>query len=90
MTGKPESTLATLADVHLNVAVAEEACPLGLAPTASTTADPPPPPLVMGDALAVALLHSRGFTADDFALSHPGGSLGKRLLLRVKRYYAHR
>lgn len=78
LTGKPGSTLATLADVHLNVAVAEEACPLGLAPTASTTAT-----LVMGDALAVALLHARGFTADDFALSHPGGSLGKRLLLRV-------
>lgn len=78
LTGKPESTLASFADVHLNVAVAEEACPLGLAPTASTTAT-----LVMGDALAVALLHARGFTADDFALSHPGGSLGKRLLLRV-------
>jgi len=78
MTGKPESTLATLADVHLYVGVAEEACPLGLAPTASTTAT-----LVMGDALAVALLHARGFTADDFALSHPGGSLGRRLLLRV-------
>lgn len=78
LTGKPDSTLATLADVHICVAVAEEACPLGLAPTASTTAT-----LVMGDALAVALLHARGFTADDFALSHPGGSLGKRLLLRV-------
>ncbi|RUO23491.1 D-arabinose 5-phosphate isomerase [Aliidiomarina iranensis] len=78
LTGQPESTLAKLADVHLNVAVSEEACPLGLAPTASTTAT-----LVMGDALAVALLHARGFTANDFALSHPGGSLGKRLLLRV-------
>ncbi|WP_113907052.1 KpsF/GutQ family sugar-phosphate isomerase [Aliidiomarina celeris] len=78
MTGRPDSTLATLADVHINVAVKEEACPLGLAPTASTTAT-----LVMGDALAVSLLHARGFTADDFALSHPGGSLGKRLLLRV-------
>ncbi|WP_194756244.1 KpsF/GutQ family sugar-phosphate isomerase [Aliidiomarina indica] len=78
LTGKPDSTLATLADVHVSVAVAEEACPLGLAPTASTTAT-----LVMGDALAVALLNERGFTANDFALSHPGGSLGKRLLLRV-------
>lgn len=78
LTGQPESTLAKLADVHVNVAVNEEACPLGLAPTASTTAT-----LVMGDALAVALLHARGFTANDFALSHPGGSLGKRLLLRV-------
>jgi arabinose-5-phosphate isomerase len=78
MTGKPESTLAKAADVHLNVSVSEEACPLNLAPTASTTAT-----LAMGDALAVALLESRGFTADDFALSHPSGSLGKRLLLRV-------
>ncbi|RUO42858.1 D-arabinose 5-phosphate isomerase [Aliidiomarina taiwanensis] len=78
MTGRPDSTLATLADVHVCVAVEEEACPLGLAPTASTTAT-----LAMGDALAVSLLHARGFTADDFALSHPGGSLGKRLLLRV-------
>ena len=78
MTGQPASTLATLATVHLNVAVEQEACPLGLAPTASTTAA-----LVMGDALAVALLQSRGFTRDDFALSHPGGSLGKRLLLKV-------
>jgi len=78
ITGKPESTLAKAADVHLNVSVSEEACPLNLAPTASTTAT-----LAMGDALAVALLESRGFTADDFALSHPSGSLGKRLLLRV-------
>lgn len=78
MTGKPGSTLATNADVHLNVHVDEEACPLNLAPTASTTAT-----LAMGDALAVALLESRGFTADDFARSHPSGSLGKRLLLRV-------
>jgi len=78
MTGRPDSTLATLSDVHVCVAVSEEACPLGLAPTASTTAT-----LAMGDALAVSLLHARGFTADDFALSHPGGSLGKRLLLRV-------
>jgi len=78
MTGKPASTLAQAADVHLDVSVAEEACPLNLAPTASTTAT-----LAMGDALAVALLESRGFTAEDFALSHPSGSLGKRLLLRV-------
>ncbi|NQZ88943.1 MAG: KpsF/GutQ family sugar-phosphate isomerase [Colwellia sp.] len=78
MTGKPSSTLAKLGDIHLCVAVSQEACPLGLAPTSSTTAT-----LVMGDALAVALLNARGFTADDFALSHPGGSLGKRLLLRL-------
>jgi arabinose-5-phosphate isomerase len=78
MTGNPASTLAKLGDVHLCVAVSQEACPLGLAPTSSTTAT-----LVMGDALAVALLNARGFTADDFALSHPGGSLGKRLLLRL-------
>lgn len=78
MTGKPDSTLASAADVHLDVSVSEEACPLNLAPTASTTAT-----LAMGDALAVALLESRGFTAEDFALSHPSGSLGKRLLLRV-------
>lgn len=78
MTGKSGSTLARAADVHLNVHVDEEACPLNLAPTASTTAT-----LAMGDALAVALLESRGFTAEDFALSHPSGSLGKRLFLRV-------
>ncbi|WP_349432474.1 KpsF/GutQ family sugar-phosphate isomerase [Methylomarinum sp. Ch1-1] len=78
MTGNPESTLAKLSAAHLNVAVQQEACPLGLAPTASTTAA-----LVMGDALAVSLLETRGFTRDDFALSHPGGSLGKRLLMRV-------
>jgi arabinose-5-phosphate isomerase len=78
LTGKPDSTLACAADVHLDVSVAEEACPLNLAPTASTTAT-----LAMGDALAVALLESRGFTAEDFALSHPSGSLGRRLLLRV-------
>lgn len=78
MTGKPQSTLARTADVHLDVSVAEEACPLNLAPTASTTAT-----LAMGDALAVALLESRGFTAEDFARSHPSGALGKRLLLRV-------
>lgn len=79
MTGNADSTLAKLADWHLCVKVAEEACPLGLAPTASTTAA-----LVMGDALAVALLEARGFSADDFALSHPGGSLGRRLLLRLQ------
>ena len=79
MTGKPGSTLATTADAHLDVSISEEACPLNLAPTASTTAT-----LAMGDALAVALLNSRGFTAEDFALSHPSGSLGKKLLLRVE------
>lgn len=78
MTGNPESALARLSSVHINVSVEQEACPLGLAPTASTTAA-----LVMGDALAVSLLQSKGFTRDDFALSHPGGSLGKRLLLQV-------
>ena len=78
MTGNPKSTLARIADVHLDVGVSEEACPLNLAPTASTTAT-----LAMGDALAVALLKNRGFTAEDFARSHPSGSLGKRLLLRV-------
>lgn len=76
MTGNPQSTMATLANAHVCIKVTEEACPLGLAPTASTTAT-----LAMGDAMAVALLEARGFTADDFALSHPGGSLGKRLLL---------
>lgn len=78
LTGNPKSTLAKAADVHLDVSVSEEACPLNLAPTASTTAT-----LAMGDALAVALLKIRGFTAEDFAMSHPSGSLGKRLLLRV-------
>lgn len=78
MTGNTDSTLAKLADTHVCIKVSEEACPLGLAPTSSTTAT-----LVMGDALAVALLNARDFTADDFALSHPGGSLGKRLLLRL-------
>lgn len=78
MTGNTDSTLAKLADHHICVKVSQEACPLGLAPTSSTTAT-----LVMGDAVAVALLNARGFTADDFALSHPGGSLGKRLLLRL-------
>lgn len=79
LTGAPNSTLARQADVHLDAGVREEACPLGLAPTSSTTAA-----LVMGDALAVALLEARGFTREDFALSHPGGSLGRRLLLRVR------
>ncbi len=78
MTGNPGSTLAKFATTHINVAVEQEACPLGLAPTSSTTAA-----LVMGDALAVSLLEARGFTRDDFALSHPGGSLGRRLLLMV-------
>ena len=78
MTGNPDSTLGQLATVHIDVGVEQEACPLGLAPTASTTAA-----LVMGDALAVSLLQTKGFTRDDFALSHPGGSLGKRLLLQV-------
>jgi arabinose-5-phosphate isomerase len=79
ITGRKDSTLARVADAHLDVSVNEEACPLNLAPTASTTAT-----LAMGDALAVALLESRGFTAEDFALSHPSGSLGKKLLLRVE------
>jgi len=79
LTGKPGSTLAHEAQVHLDVGVEKEACPLDLAPTASTTAA-----LVMGDALAIVLLQARGFTPEDFALSHPGGSLGKRLLLRVQ------
>jgi len=78
LTGNPGSTLATAADAHLDVSVEKEACPLGLAPTSSTTAA-----LVMGDALAVSLLEQRGFTADDFALSHPGGALGRRLLLHI-------
>lgn len=78
LTGNPASTLATLADAHINVGVAQEACPLDLAPTASTTAA-----LAMGDALAIALLGARGFTRDDFARSHPGGRLGRRLLLHV-------
>jgi arabinose-5-phosphate isomerase len=78
MTGNAGSSLARQSDVHLDAAVAQEACPLGLAPTASTTAA-----LALGDALALALLDARGFTAEDFALSHPGGSLGRRLLVRV-------
>ncbi|MBF0255152.1 MAG: KpsF/GutQ family sugar-phosphate isomerase [Gammaproteobacteria bacterium] len=79
LTGNPESNLAREADVHLDVSVEKEACPLGLAPTSSTTAT-----LAMGDALAIALLEARGFTEEDFARSHPGGSLGRRLLLHVK------
>ncbi|HJR11083.1 MAG TPA: KpsF/GutQ family sugar-phosphate isomerase [Rhodanobacteraceae bacterium] len=75
MTGNPKSTLARGADAHLDASVSNEACPLGLAPTASTTAA-----LVLGDALAIALLEARGFTADDFARSHPAGALGRRLL----------
>ena len=78
LTGNTNSKLANFATVHLNVSVAQEACPLGLAPTSSTTAA-----LVMGDALAVSLLEARGFSRDDFAFSHPGGQLGRRLLLRV-------
>jgi arabinose-5-phosphate isomerase len=79
MTGNPKSSLARQADVHLNVGVEKEACPLNLAPTSSTTAT-----LAMGDALAVALLKARDFTPEDFARSHPGGKLGRRLLLYVR------
>jgi arabinose-5-phosphate isomerase len=79
MTGNPNSTMAREADVHLNAGVDKEACPLNLAPTASTTAA-----LALGDALAVALLDARGFSADDFARTHPGGSLGRRLLVHVR------
>jgi len=75
LTGNPRSPLATASDVHLDVSIREEACPLGLAPTASTTAA-----LAMGDALAMALIERRGFTVDDFAVLHPGGQLGKKLL----------
>ncbi|NNF15365.1 MAG: KpsF/GutQ family sugar-phosphate isomerase [Gammaproteobacteria bacterium] len=78
LTGRDNSTLAEAATVHLSVGVSEEACPLNLAPTASTTAT-----LALGDALALVLLEGRGFTSQDFALSHPGGTLGKKLLLRV-------
>jgi arabinose-5-phosphate isomerase len=78
MSGKTQSSLAKLSDVHLDVSVNREACPLGLAPTASTTAA-----LVMGDALAIALLEARGFTSEDFAASHPAGSLGRRLLVHI-------
>ncbi|GAA6144576.1 KpsF/GutQ family sugar-phosphate isomerase [Thalassolituus maritimus] len=79
MTGNKESTLAKAADSHLYAGVDQEACPLDLAPTSSTTCA-----LVMGDALAIALLEAKGFTAEDFAFSHPGGSLGRRLLLKVE------
>lgn len=79
MSGNPDSTLAKAGDVALDISVDQEACPLGLAPTASTTAT-----LAMGDALAVALLQEKNFRAEDFALFHPGGALGKRLLLRVE------
>ena len=78
ITGDPSSTLARESDVNLDASVEREACPLGLAPTASTTAT-----LALGDALAVALLHTRGFSRDDFSRSHPGGKLGRRLLLHV-------
>ncbi|WP_105900800.1 arabinose-5-phosphate isomerase KdsD [Vibrio gangliei] len=78
VTGKPESNMAKLADLHLQITVPEEACPLDLAPTASTTAT-----LVMGDALAIAIMQARGFTSEDFALSHPGGALGRKLLLKL-------
>lgn len=79
MTGNPESPLAKAAEVNLDARVAQEACPLNLAPTSSTTVS-----LVIGDALAIALLEARGFTAEDFAFSHPGGALGRRLLLKVE------
>jgi arabinose-5-phosphate isomerase len=79
MTGRPASTLARHADIHIDVSVEQEACPLGLAPTSSTTAA-----MVMGDALAVALLEARGFTREDFARSHPAGQLGRKLLLHIR------
>ncbi|MFB3078005.1 MAG: SIS domain-containing protein, partial [Lysobacterales bacterium] len=79
MTGNTDSTLARHADIHLDVSVAEEACPLGLAPTSSTTVA-----LVMGDVLAVSLLESKGFTREDFARSHPAGQLGRRMLLHIQ------
>jgi arabinose-5-phosphate isomerase len=79
MTGNPESPLAKAAEVNLDARVSQEACPLNLAPTSSTTVS-----LVLGDALAIALLEARGFTAEDFAFSHPGGALGRRLLLKVE------
>ena len=79
MTGNPDSTLANAAQVNLDTQVSKEACPLNLAPTSSTTVT-----LVLGDALAIALLEARGFTPEDFAFSHPGGALGRRLLLKVE------
>jgi len=78
LTGAPRSSLATLSDIHLDISVRQEACPLGLAPTASTTAT-----LAMGDAIALAVLEARGFTVADFAQSHPGGRLGRRLFLKI-------
>lgn len=78
MTSNPDSTIAEVAEVNLDISVVHEACPLDLAPTSSTTAT-----LVLGDALAIALLEARGFTAEDFAFSHPGGALGRKLLLRL-------
>ncbi len=78
LTGRPDSTLANTATVNIDVSVSKEACPLGLAPTSSTTAT-----LAMGDAISIALLEARGFNENDFALSHPGGTLGRRLLLHV-------
>ncbi len=78
LTGNPDSTLAKTSNINIDVSIKKEACPLGLAPTSSTTAA-----LAMGDAIAIALLEVRGFSEDDFALSHPGGTLGRRLLLRV-------
>ena len=82
LTGNVDSILAKSADVNLDVSIKNEACPLGLAPTTSTTVS-----LVMGDALAIALLQARGFSAEDFALSHPGGMLGRKLLLRIDDLY---
>ena len=84
MTGRPQSTLATQSDVHLDAAVEREACPMNLAPTASTTAA-----LALGDALAVALLEARGFSPDDYARHHPAGTLGRKLLLRVSDVMHH-
>ncbi|ARG97846.1 KpsF/GutQ family sugar-phosphate isomerase [Legionella micdadei] len=84
LTGNSESTLAKAANVNLDISIRQEACPLGLAPTTSTTVS-----LVMGDALAIALLQARGFSAEDFALSHPGGTLGRRLLLRIDELCHH-
>lgn len=78
LSGNPESTLAKVATINIDLSIRQEACPLGLAPTTSTTVS-----LVMGDALAIALLQARGFSAEDFALSHPGGALGRRLLLHI-------
>ncbi|MFC3023211.1 arabinose-5-phosphate isomerase KdsD [Vibrio zhugei] len=78
LTSQPTSTMAQLSDIHLQISVPQEACPLGLAPTTSTTVT-----LVMGDALAIALLRARGFTSEDFAMSHPGGALGRKLLLKL-------